>query len=472
MTRSLTPMRNPLTWLTALAAAAMSAVLALPTAAAADTWNERTLLSFSAPIMIPGATLQPGTYTFKLADVRSGSHTVQIFKGDGGELVTIAHAVPVRRERPAGDTILTFNPTERGIPALKAWYYPHSAYGHEFIYSDEEAKQIAERSKTIVLSGDVAHSDRSGGTLRLYHPEGTRSEWRADTQTEREWGDCRRERAARGASATDGRSASSARAHAPMMMTRTTAMRVTLDDIESNPAKFIGQTISVDAEVEEVFGPRLFSIDEPHWGDLDGEVLVYAPSILAALVKDDDRLTITGTLTMVAMADIEREWGWFKLDPEIEVDFLKKPVLVADRIVGGDNNVAMLINVSGAPSTASAGSGGTAKDVSRFPAAGDRVIMDPATVGGGSSDLVGRHVDLKNVRVLRMADTHGFFIDVPGGAVLVLPATGAPVTVKPGDTVSVRGAIADAPRRTAERTNPPSDWNPHIYVVAVDVTTR
>jgi hypothetical protein len=98
--------------------------------------------------------------------------------------------------------------------------------------------------------------------------------------------------------------------------------------------------------------------------------------------------------------------------------------------------------------------------------------MDPGTVGGGTPDLVGRHVDLKDVRVAQMARDHGFFIDLPGGAVLVLPSSGVPVTVKPGDTVSVRGAIADAPRRTAERASPPSDWNPHIYVVATDVVKK
>jgi hypothetical protein len=189
-------MRKQLTKLTALAAVAMSALLALPTVAAADTWNERTLLTFSEPVMVTGATLPPGTYTFKLADVRGNRHTVQIFKGEGDELVTLTHAVPVRRERPTGDTILTFNPTEQGMPALKAWYYPHSSYGHEFIYSDAEARQIAERSKTIVLSGDVEDSDLSRGTLRLYHPGGTDAEWRTDAQTEREWSEWQQQRSA------------------------------------------------------------------------------------------------------------------------------------------------------------------------------------------------------------------------------------------------------------------------------------
>ena len=93
-------------------------------------------------------------------------------------------------------------------------------------------------------------------------------------------------------------------------------------------------------------------------------------------------------------------------------------------------------------------------------------------VGSGTTDLVGRHVDLKDIRVSHMAKDHGFFVALPGGTVLVLPSSEVPVTVKPGDTVSIRGALADAPRRTAERASPPTDWNPHIYVVAVDVVKK
>ena len=155
-------MKNPihthahLRWLTALAAVALSAVILAPSVAAADTWNERTELTFTEPVMIPSATLQPGTYTFKLADSNGSHHLVQIYKGeDMNDLVTLTQAVPIRRQQPTGETVLTFNPTEGGVPALKAWYYPHSSYGHEFIYPEEQARQIAARSKTSVLSVDV-----------------------------------------------------------------------------------------------------------------------------------------------------------------------------------------------------------------------------------------------------------------------------------------------------------------------------
>jgi hypothetical protein len=44
----------------------------------AQTWNERTILEFSEAVMVPGATLEPGRYLFRLADMRSNRHTVQV----------------------------------------------------------------------------------------------------------------------------------------------------------------------------------------------------------------------------------------------------------------------------------------------------------------------------------------------------------------------------------------------------------
>ena len=108
-----------------------------------------------------------------------------------------------------------------------------------------------------------------------------------------------------------------------MMMTAPAGTKVDLEELESNPSKYMNTRITVDAEVEEVLGPRLFTIDEPHWGDLDGEILVHAPNLFAVLVRDDDRITVTGTLKSAAMAEIKREWGWFDLEPEVEAEFAR-----------------------------------------------------------------------------------------------------------------------------------------------------
>ena len=72
-------------------------VVAFAAAAGANQWNDKTILEFSEPVMVPGATLQPGTYVFKLMDLAANRHTVRILTEDGNEQITIANAVPMKR---------------------------------------------------------------------------------------------------------------------------------------------------------------------------------------------------------------------------------------------------------------------------------------------------------------------------------------------------------------------------------------
>lgn len=446
------------TWKLYSMALAVAAVLASP--ALADEWNDRTILTFSEAVMVPGATLQPGTYVFKLADSSTARHMVQVLTEDGSKMVTTTQAVPTKRIDPKSDIVIRLNPTDRGAPpAIKAWFYPNSVYGHEFVYPEEQARQIAERTKTMVLSVDVPGTDLEKGTLRTFDPSGKLAEWRGDAAVLQEWDSWRRNRPA-DTSATTADQDKERQATAPMVRGDFQGTRVKLDDLEANPTKYTGQTISVDAEVEEIFGPRLFTIDEPHWGDLDGEILVFMPTALAALVREDDRVTITGSVRPFVRAEVEREWGWLGLSPEVEVEFSKKPVLVASRIVGGNNDVAMVIDADppheGANSTGMKGATSSLTDVT--------------AIASGNAALVGRHVELSGLRVNRMAEGGGFFVDAMGKFILVLPAHNTKATVAAGDVVSVKGVIAEAPDGMDDRLKAPKGWNDDIYIVATAVT--
>ncbi len=172
-------------------AAAVAAAIALTSVSAAFaqmTWNERTTLKFSDPVMVPGATLQPGSYLFKLADMRSNRHTVQILSEDGNKVVATVHAVPVKRLDVKGDIVVRFKATDAGSPpAMAAYFYPGSTYGHQFIYPDAQAKEISGRSKAVVLSSDASDSDMSAGKLHIYNESGVREEWKEDAATKAEW---------------------------------------------------------------------------------------------------------------------------------------------------------------------------------------------------------------------------------------------------------------------------------------------
>jgi len=130
---------------------ALAGALSAVPHAFADTWNQKTILTFSAPVEIPGQVLPAGTYVFKLADSSSNRHIVQIFNEDQNKIFGTFLAIPDYRMKPAEKTIITFQERAEGQPsAIKAWFYPGHNYGHEFVYPKAEAVSLAEANNTPV----------------------------------------------------------------------------------------------------------------------------------------------------------------------------------------------------------------------------------------------------------------------------------------------------------------------------------
>ena len=134
----------------------------LTPAARADEWDKKTILTFSAPVEVPGHVLPAGTYVFKLLDSQADRHIVQIYNKDENNLIATVLAVPDERLEPRGKTIISFDERPSGSPeALRAWFYPGNTVGQEFVYPHSRAKEIAKRSGQHVLSmrGEDVSSD-------------------------------------------------------------------------------------------------------------------------------------------------------------------------------------------------------------------------------------------------------------------------------------------------------------------------
>lgn len=103
--------------------------------AKADEWNKETVVTFSAPVEVPGKNLPAGTYVFKLADSSSERHIVEIFTQDKQQLVTSFIAISKARLTPANTTTVTFEEEPAGaFEAVKSWFYPGDTDGLEFVY--------------------------------------------------------------------------------------------------------------------------------------------------------------------------------------------------------------------------------------------------------------------------------------------------------------------------------------------------
>jgi hypothetical protein len=137
----------------------------LPTAAKADDWDHKTMITFGAPVEIPGVhlagwgILPAGTYVFKLLDSESDRHIVQIFNKDETTVYATILAIPDYRLKPTDKTVITFRERPAGAPeALRAWFSPGSNSGEEFVYPKAKATELAKDTNTPVLftSADIA----------------------------------------------------------------------------------------------------------------------------------------------------------------------------------------------------------------------------------------------------------------------------------------------------------------------------
>ena len=104
-----------------------------------------------------------------------------------------------------------------------------------------------------------------------------------------------------------------------------------VETVKENPEAFMGKSIEIAAEVEEMHGPRLVRVDgiSTVWGD---DILVVMPtSMTPPTLQNGTTVTVKGTVHRLVIAEIERDYD-MDLDAEIETEFRDQPVLVASSI--------------------------------------------------------------------------------------------------------------------------------------------
>jgi hypothetical protein len=123
--------------------------------ASAQTWNKKTMVTFSAPVEIPGVgaqVLPAGTYVFKLLDSQSDRNIVQIFNKNQTHVFATILAIPNYRLKATDKTVMTFSERAAGDPqAIRAWFYPGDNYGQEFVYPKSKAVALAKITNVPVV---------------------------------------------------------------------------------------------------------------------------------------------------------------------------------------------------------------------------------------------------------------------------------------------------------------------------------
>jgi hypothetical protein len=138
--------------------------------------SERTIMTFSNTVEMPGVTLPAGTYVFRLADTPT-RNVVQVLSGDEKDVLGQWSFVQAERPRVSEDTVVMFRETPEGtMPAIQYWYYPGERIGKEFIYPKDQAQKIANRTGVEVLSND----GRVAASVTSTDSKGQVTEWQRE----------------------------------------------------------------------------------------------------------------------------------------------------------------------------------------------------------------------------------------------------------------------------------------------------
>ena len=179
---------------TSLAAAVFTAAFltAATSASAQDSnINQRTYLTFSGPVQMPGVTLPAGKYVFRLADT-SLHNVMQVFDGEEKHIIGQWFFIPKNRtseEASAanGKPVVMFREMPEGMtPAIQFYFYPTDLTGKEFIYPKDQALKIAAATHQTVLATDTDAA--KGGEAHVFRvdPNGTEAQYEANASASAE----------------------------------------------------------------------------------------------------------------------------------------------------------------------------------------------------------------------------------------------------------------------------------------------
>ena len=122
-------------------------------AASAQTFDKRTVFTFSGPVALPGVTLPAGQYLFRLADPIGDRKVVAVLSADGKTPYGMFFSLAAERFEPASAPEVRFMETAAGMPAaIKAWWCPGERTGYEFMYPKDQALRLAQGASQPVLT--------------------------------------------------------------------------------------------------------------------------------------------------------------------------------------------------------------------------------------------------------------------------------------------------------------------------------
>jgi hypothetical protein len=107
---------------------------------------------------------------------------------------------------------------------------------------------------------------------------------------------------------------------------------VTTEALSGNIADYLGQTVTIREEAEEIVTEYAFLMDDDQLFGGQEILVINASGESVDLVEGEDtELQVTGEVRELILADLEEEYG-VTLDPGVFVDYEQQPVIVAQSV--------------------------------------------------------------------------------------------------------------------------------------------
>ena len=131
-------------------------------AAHADETNQKTTITFSAPVRIPGQVLPAGGYVFTVDP--DDQNIVTIAGADSNVIYATLLTASTLDLNPANDTTVTLAEEGAGQNAvLVKWVYPGNTAGHQFIYPQQQEQELTSAAQETFVGNRPLPTATYGG---------------------------------------------------------------------------------------------------------------------------------------------------------------------------------------------------------------------------------------------------------------------------------------------------------------------
>jgi hypothetical protein len=163
--------------MTCLTMGALATVLGVAsTSANAQSERERSVFTLTEPLEVGPGVLQPGTYLIKVVLIDSNRDMLQVTDTEETKVFinALSRPHPILSDEVIPNSRYTFYPPLPGQPkSLKTWFARDSGNGHDIIYPQRRAAEIAVAAKepVIAIPDEVKETEYKVAPLYIVTPD-------------------------------------------------------------------------------------------------------------------------------------------------------------------------------------------------------------------------------------------------------------------------------------------------------------